>query len=320
MEMKEERGRKIIHLNVWNKQSLSIDKEKSLRIRFKEEEKKEAEGKFKLLEDLKKKANKELKHAEGHENHEVKRFIDEIKTRDLEEHRLCAKCDRYLEGKLLRGIQNLTEGLVYHEECYYSNSNASKSDPEPVSYYNVEENDNIPNLQPINHISDFDLQTASRDEAEDILKYRCHGAFLLRYSNNNKSFIISVKKDKTIDHYTIGQKVVNNDIYYWLVEGDAQTSFIDLVERHRDSHQLYTPYTMSDPEESPYDDEDDDEDDYDDYKYVEQEEEESSEEEDEAELEGALTFNDYFHGQINRKQANLLLKGLRENTFIGKIY
>ena len=136
-----------------------------------------------------------------------------------------------MPGKLLQGIECLDHGLIYHEECF------NRGVPEEDYYEDPYEDMRILPVVDLSDVDSGDLHR-DRDDAEKLLTGTQHGTFLLRLSRRRNKFVISSKQNDDIVHYMIDQADLNGETYYWMVQGSSEKSVLDVIHRHRESHEI----------------------------------------------------------------------------------
>ena len=222
----------------------------------------------------------------------------------------CGECRDFLLGRLQAGIKCITCNTVYHEACIQTSNEQERS----VRRENTIQSDIISE-------EDFYLGELTRPEANEKLRNKEDGTFFVRFSKNHLRYILSRKggeKGGDFAHFTIQQEEVQGTVYYWLKQGKADPSLLQVVKAHRQSHKLKFPFSeglqfhqelrAGEPkEEDPYD-----------MLETEQQEAEISAE-DEANEEQERSWEEYSHGQMGKEEAERLLEGKKEGAFLIRI-
>eukprot|EP00092_Neocalanus_flemingeri_P013360 GFUD01014404.1.p1 GENE.GFUD01014404.1~~GFUD01014404.1.p1 ORF type:complete len:1194 (+),score=272.25 GFUD01014404.1:67-3648(+) len=301
-----------LHLKSFD--GIHMDNQKSITLKFPIKKEKQAMILYDQFEELRMKADQKIDSGTAHNLHECELYRKEvIENVDEEVHQKCADCGEFLLGKLQTGIKCITCNGVFHEECF-------KSDKETI--YGEESLDHPEDLLiiPVDLISDYDMGTASKAVAEDLLADKPMGTFLLRYSQRKGQYVISRKlhlndpgtrpNTNVFAHHLINQQEIYGTMYYWMEHGEGRTTVFEVVENHRKSHRLYIPINNSEAEDATQI-----------MELVGNNEPAYTESRPvsrmlNTDFHHQTPFNDYHHGDMKKEEAEKILKNEPEGKFI----
>ena len=290
-----------VHLFVNTYKEAKVDPERSFILKFHDQD--EASSLEKDMKDYLKEAQTKIYFGTDHQDHECEKFRANGKMEENIKVR-CGACDKLLEGLLFTAVRCKTCDKFYHKECFsIEKSDADQTRPDDDKFEAPEDIliEKLNDLQ----LEDVDLGEIGKHMIISKLRRRRPGTFLLRYSKDRGTYVLSVKnfeddKSKNITQHVIKTVEINGKTNYYIEKGTVAPTLLELIQKHRRSHFLYIPVTLESPPHS-----NDEEEDIGD---EEKEEDRVSEEEEILHSNLAEAHLKYFFGDITSAEAGETLR------------
>jgi len=214
----------------------------------------------------------------------------------------CGCCNELLQGLLYEAVKCMTCDKFYHCHCFSAEiSNQEELYDDPIDFL-IQKKEDL-------DIKDFDIGEAKRGTVVSKLRGKPHGTFLLRFKAETGNNMLAVKnseedKGRNITNLIIKELDIHDKQHFYIEKGTTAPTLLELVQKHRRSHQLFVPINTctSEKMEDKEDEDDDDE----------------EEEVDGGEIDEILAqaHNRYFYGDITSAEAGQELKGQEPGTYL----
>ena len=256
-EVRNDAQNRIIEMNTYNRSTAKLWKEKSLKIQFTNRITSH-EAQNKTYEEIKElcTAADTYEYVQGGSNHRNHKFkihrnlITEIHRK--EDHIKCQDCQKYLAGKIFKGIYCFDCDAYYHIECFKREEKEKRFIKSRLSHLFGKKDDCSDSSETETESDmkqeDFDIGKKSNDEAIELLEQKKEGTFLVRYSTRMESYYLYCKGEKGL---RIHQTIIHGEELFYIIQGFAYNSILDLVTDNMTKYNLQYAFYSQESDQGP---------------------------------------------------------------------
>ena len=150
-----------------------------------------------------------------------------------------------MQGLFFTGVECKTCNEIYHKECFsLKKDNTLESEEEEAE---IEDPENAlfvkrDTLQ----LNDFYVEGVDEKKAEELMRLRRPGVFLVTDRPNGKVLIIKEPENANLKSFDIKSENIQGENLFYIGEGVSGSSILGLVEKVRRKYRLHCPINEPD--------------------------------------------------------------------------